>query len=111
MNGLDMQDAVRYVVSRINPREFKAVQALIPSIVQDFWEYDLRFMHQAGVLNEQGNSGDGEYDDDDAFEYILESYLSASPCSEETEMVVAELLQQYMELQYQYLLSHGLAGQ
>ena len=108
MIGFDVQDALRYLLSRIQPKAFSAISAEIPVIIQSFLTYDLRFMQISGALDEHGNSGENEYDEDEAFEYIFEAYLADFPCDDDTAMIVASLLDCYMELQYEYCKQHGL---
>ena len=108
MIGFSLQDAQAYMVSRLDAKSFRGLPESIPSSIHAFLQYDLRFMHSTGVLDAQAQQGHAEYDDDEAFEYILDAYLSDFPCDENAEMVVAELLNSYMDLQYAYFKSQGL---
>ena len=109
MNGFNAQTALRYILSRLDQKAFGPIQPQIPTIIESFLLYDLHFMQLTGVLNENADRGEQEYDDDEAFEYIFDAYLSDAPCDDDTAMVVATLLNRYMELQYEYLKKHGLA--
>ena len=108
MIGFSPLEAQAYMLSRLDTRSFRGLPATLPSILQSFLLYDLRFMHSTGVLNQEEEQGDADYDDDEAFEYILDAYLTDFPCDEDAAMKVAELLNCYMELQYDYLKSQGL---
>ena len=106
--GLSLQKVQEYMVPRLDTKSFRGLPESIPSLLQSFLQYDLRFMRSTGVLNAQNQQGDADYDEDDAFEYILDAYLADFPCDEDTEMAVAELLNSYMELQYTYFKTQGL---
>ena len=108
MNGLDPQGAHSYILSRIDGKAFKPIQPQIPSMIESFLLYDLHFMRLTGVLGEDANCGDQEYDDDEAFEYIFDACLSDSHYDDDTAMVVAALLNRYMELLYEYLKKQSL---
>ena len=110
MNGFNAQAARTYIISRIDQKDFSPIQPPIPAIIESFLLYDLHFMQLTGVLNENADQGAQEYDDDEAFEYIFDAYLSDGDCDDDTAMVVATLLNRYMELQYEYLKKQGLAG-
>ena len=109
MNGFDARDAHHYILSHIDPKAFGVIRAEIPAIIDAFLLYDLHFMRLTGVLDENDDRGENEYDDDEAFEYIFDAYLSDACCDDDIAMVVATLLNRYMELQYEYLKNHGLA--
>ena len=109
MNGFDARDAHRYIFSRIDQKAFGAIRTEISAILDAFLQSDLRFMRVTGVLDGNDDRGDQEYDEDEAFEFILDAYVSDTRCDDGIAMVVATLLDRYMELQYEYLKSHGFA--
>ena len=70
-------------------------------------EADMRYMHETGVLDGDGLMGDGEYDDDDAFEALLDA-LSVGVTDEHEIDRIAQLLDSYMAAQQAYLEASGL---
>ena len=70
MQGYDVDAAVSQIgkaVSRaahVSPQEAQA-------FVRRAIEADLRYMHETGVLDDDGLMGEEEYDDDDAFETLF----------------------------------------
>ena len=80
---------------------------ILPQMIGDMIAYDLHFMKVTGVVDENGEQGDNEYDDDEAFEYIYDAWLSDHPENDDEEMIVAALLNEYMDLQYRYLCENG----
>ena len=108
MKGYQVENAVSFIVSHLDPKQFRSLKAQLPQMIRDFITYDLHFMKLTGVLDENGEQGDNDYDDDEAFEYIYDAWLSDHPQQDDEEMKVAELLNEYMDLQYQFLESCGL---
>jgi hypothetical protein len=102
MNGYDAQSAESYILSHIDTQAFKAIRADIPAAITAFIAYDLQFIKLNEVPDAPEADWESAYDEDDAFEYIFDAYLADFPCDEDTAMVIATLLDRYMELQYEY---------
>ncbi len=111
MNGFVQEDAIKHLISRIRPAAFGISPADLPPILEAFILYDLHFMRLTGVLDPDDNGGESDYDDDEAFEYIFDAYLSDHPMDEDASMQIASLLNQYMDVFYDYLQAHGLVNQ
>lgn len=109
MQGYDANAAKLFILGKLDAKKFRSIANRLDTIIGDFITYDLHFMRLTGVINEEGEQGDGEYDDDEAFEYIYDAWLSDNPDDDDESMRVAELLNQYMELQYAFLAQEGLA--
>lgn len=109
MQGYDPAAAKTAILKKIKRREYKEIENELESIIGEFIELDLRFMEETGVLDADGTEGENEYDDDEAIEYIYENWLEAHPEREDDELLIAQLLDEYMEQQYKYLCSIGLA--
>ena len=62
----------------------------------------------AAVLAADGTMGEAYYDDDDAFEFILDHMAAARRAKEKDMDALAAFVDQYMELQEQYLGQAGL---
>jgi len=108
MKGYDAEKAKAYILSRLDKKPFRSIWSEVPGMIEDMIAYDLHFMRVSGVVDENGEQGDNEYDDDEAFEYIYDAWLSDHPGQDDEDMVVAALLNEYMDLQYQYLDEQGL---
>ena len=109
MNGLDKQDLCQYIVSHIRPKEHAGIASLIPAAIAHFAEADLEWMRLFGVLDASGTPGENDYDEDEAFEFILDSYLSDHPLDEDESMLIAVLLDSYMPLRDEYFESRGFS--
>ena len=100
---MDFEQNKQWLLKELNTKEFRFLQSRLPELVDRFLTYDLHFMRLTGVLDENGESGENEYDEDEAFEYIYDAYLSDHPEDDDEDMLVASLLNRYMELQAEYL--------
>jgi len=108
MKGYDVQAAKAFILAGLNKKDFRSIWDQVPQMIEDMIAYDLHFMRLTGVVDENGEQGDNEYDDDEAFEYIYDAWLNDHPQQDDEEMRVAALLNEYMDLQYQYLDENGL---
>ncbi len=108
MNGYDKEEALRFILTRINRREHASLSEMIDSLIAQAIDADLAFMHETGVLDEEGNAGDSYYEEDDAFEYIVETLAEANDLSPEAAVKMASLVDDFMDFQQDYLVSKGL---
>ena len=108
MKGYDAVAARNYIYFHLDKKPFRSIKDRLESIIAEFIVYDLHFMRLTGIVDENGEQGEVEYDDDEAFEYIYDAWLNDHPEGDDEEMIVAALLNEYMDLQYQYLDMNGL---
>lgn len=108
MRGYQEGEARDFILSRLDAKAYRSLWDQLPQLIEDFIAYDLHFMRVTGVLDENGEQGDNEYDDDEAFEFIYDAWLSDHPDQDDEEMTVATLLNEYMDLQYAFLQAKGL---
>lgn len=108
MQGYDVDAAVSQIgkaVSRaahVSPQEAQA-------FVRRAIEADLRYMHETGVLDDDGLMGEDEYDDDDAFETLFARLTDGVEDDEEIGRI-AQMLDSYMEAQQDFMEEGGLLG-
>lgn len=103
MPDVDREEAVRYIIDRLDPKPFRAIWDRLPQIVGSMIEYDLHFMRLTGVIAPDGGPGPSEYDEDEAFEYVYDAWLGDNPGEDDEDMTVALLLDCFMELWHDYL--------
>lgn len=108
MNGYHAGDAKQFILSKMHPEVSRLFPEELSGIIEALIQFDLQFMAFTHVIDENGDSGSGEYDEDDAFEYLLDAYLDAHPCDEDQALKVAAVIDQYMEHQYAFLRHSGL---
>jgi len=108
MQGYDPEAAKSFILSRLDKKAHRSIWSHVPQMIEDMIAYDLHFMRLTGVIDENGQQGENEYDDDEAFEYIYDAWLSDHPRQDDEDMAVAALLNDYMEWQYRFLVDNGL---
>ena len=101
MQGYDMEAAV----SQIGKAICKAAKAA-PDTRRAI-EADMRYMHETGVLNDEGLMGDGEYDEDDAFEALFAALTDGVEDDGEIGKI-AQMLDAYMDAQQDFMEASGL---
>lgn len=108
MQGYDVDAAVSQIgkaVSRaahVSPQEAQA-------FVRRAIEADLRYMHETGVLDDDGLMGEEEYDDDDAFETLFARLTDGVEDDAEIGRI-AQMLDSYMEAQQDFMEEGGMLG-
>ena len=108
MQGYDVDAAVSQIgkaVSRaahVSPQEAQA-------FVRRAIEADLRYMHEPGVLDDDGLMGEEEDDDDDAFETLFARLTDGVEDDAEIGRI-AQMLDSYMEAQQDFMEEGGLLG-
>ena len=108
MQGYDVDAAVSQIgkaVSRaahVSPQEAQA-------FVRRAIEADLRYMHETGVLDDDGLMGEEEYDDDDAFETLFARLTDGVEDDAEIGRI-AQMLDSNMEAQQDFMEEGGLLG-
>lgn len=108
MNGYNKQEALPFILGKIDARIHKELPLNLTELVSQAIDADLTFMHNSGVLDENGNTGTTYYDDDDAFEYMLDTLVSNNKLGADAAMKVASLLDDYMDAQQAFLEEKGL---
>lgn len=108
MNGYDKQEALDFMVKRVHAKDHPALAGQIESLLSQAIDADMAFMQASGVLDQDGNAGDSYYEDDEAFEYIVEALAANNDLSGKQAVKVASLVADYMDLQQAYLEHKGL---
>ena len=108
MNGYDKDESLAFIVRRINVKDHPELAGQIEALVSQAIDADMAYMHASGVLDEDGNAGDSYYEDDDAFEAMVEALVAQNELTPEQAVKVAALVDDYMDHQQAYLESKGL---
>ena len=107
MQGYDMEAAIPFIAAKMRKEGIKARAEELESFIRRAVEADFAFMQENEVLTEDGPMGLGEYDEDDAFEAILDMLLSG----EEDEEIIgrtAQWLDAYMTAQQAFMEENDL---
>ncbi len=108
MKGYNKQEALPFILGKIDARIHKELPLSLEELISQAIDADLTFMQESGVLDAEGNAGTTYYDDDDAFEYMLDALVNSNKLGADAAMKVASLLDDYMDAQQAYLEEKGL---
>lgn len=106
MQGYDMEAAVSQIGKAIC-KAAKAAPDTAAAFARRAIEADMRYMHETGVLNNEGLMGDGEYDEDDAFEALFAALTDGVEDDGEIGKI-AQMLDAYMDAQQDFMEASGL---
>ena len=106
VQGYDMEAAVSQIGKAIC-KAAKAAPDTAAAFARRAIEADMRYMHETGVLNDEGLMGDGEYDDDDAFEALFAALTDGVEDDGEIGKI-AQMLDAYMDAQQDFMEASGL---
>ena len=106
MQGYDMEAAVSQIGKAIC-KAAKAAPDTAAAFARRAIEADMRYMHETGVLDDEGLMGDGEYDEDDAFEALFAALTDGVEDDGEIGKI-AQMLDAYMDEQQDFMEASGL---
>ena len=106
MQGYDMEAAVSQIGKAICIAA-KAAPDTAAAFARRAIEADMRYMHETGVLDDEGLMGDGEYDEDDAFEALFAALTDGVEDDGEIGKI-AQMLDAYMDAQQDFMEASGL---
>lgn len=106
MQGYDMEAAVARIGRAIG-KAAKAAPDEAAAFARRAIEADMRYMHETGVLDDDGLMGGGEYDEDDAFEALFAELTDGLEDDREIGRI-AQMLDAYMDAQQDFMEESGL---
>ncbi len=109
MQGYNEEEALRYIARSIDRKAFSEIGPSIDGMLRQAQALDLRYMRENDVIDGDGFMGDGFYDDDEAFEFIVEEIVRMRGLNEEGAVLVASLIDAYMSAHDAFLRKAGLA--
>lgn len=107
MQGYDLDAAVCQIGKAIG-KAAKAAPDAAAAFARRAIEADMRYMHETGVLDDDGLMGEGEYDEDDAFEALFAEMTDGLEDDGEIGKI-AQMLDAYMEARQNFMEENGLA--
>lgn len=107
MQGYDLDAAVSQIGKAIG-KAAKAAPDAAAAFARRAIEADMRYMHETGVLDDDGLMGEGEYDEDDAFEALFAEMTDGLEDDGEIGKI-AQMLDAYMEARQDFMEENGLA--
>ena len=107
MQGYDLDAAVRQIGKAIG-KAAKTAPDAAAAFARRAIEADMRYMYETGVLDDDGLMGEGEYDEDDAFEALFAEMTDGLEDDGEIGKI-AQMLDAYMEARQDFMEENGLA--
>lgn len=108
MKGYDKAEALAFIVSRIHAKDHPELADKLETLISQTIDADMAYMHENHVIDEEGNAGTEYYEDDDAFEYMVEKLAADNQLDPVKAVKLASLVDDYMDYQQEYLESKGL---
>lgn len=108
MNGYNKEEALAHILKCIKPKDHPELADMIPDLISRAIDADMKYMHDNNVIDEEGNAGDEYYEDDDAFEFMVETIAKDLKLDAVKAVKLASLIDDYMDYQQEYLESKGL---
>ena len=106
MQGYDLDAAVCQIGKAIG-KAAKTAPDAAAAFARRAIEADMRYMHETGVLDDDGLMGEGEYDEDDAFEALFAEMTDGLEDDGEIGRI-AQMLDAYMDAQQDFMETSGL---
>ena len=102
MQGYDIEAAVPFIAKAMRKAGHKNSQQELEDFIRRAIDADMAYMREINVIDDEGLMGEGEYDDDDAFEALLD--MLGEDAADEDEMnQLAQLLDSYMAAQQDFM--------
>lgn len=108
MQGYDVEQAAKAIAADMDRKLYPEFANQFDSLIRRAIECDLEYMQKSGAIGRDGMAGDAYYDDDEAFEYILDSLARERGWDEEKSLRLGALIDDYMDAQQTYMESIGL---
>lgn len=106
MQGYDVNAAVPFIAKAMRKAGHKNPQQELEDFIRRAIEADMAYMRGIDVIDETGMMGEGEYDDDDAFEALLD--MLGEDADDAQLDALAQLLDSYMAAQQDFMEASGL---
>ena len=106
MQGYDLEAAVPFIAKAMRKAGHKNPQQELEDFIRRAIEADMAYMREIDVIDDEGLMGEGEYDDDDAFEALLD--MLGGDADEDEMNQIAQLLDSYMAAQQDFMEASGL---
>ena len=110
MNGYDKQEALDYILKKIHAKDHPELADRLEDLISQAIDADMAYMHEHHVIDEEGNAGTEYYEDDEAFEYMVEKLAEENRLDPVKAVKLASLVDDYMDYQQEYLESKGLVA-
>ena len=108
MLGLNPAGAADYALKHLDWKRFPEFRDQRQAVCDALVAAQVDYLHACGALDDTGDTGEGEYDEDEAVEYLLDALLRAFPLDDAGSVRYCALIDAFLPLFDDYLLSAGL---
>ena len=110
MRGYDKPEAMTFILERIHAKDHPELADRLEDLISQAIDADMAYMHETQVIDAEGNAGSAYYEDDDAFEYMVEKLAADNKMEPAKAIKLASLIDDYMDYQQAYMESKGLVA-
>ena len=103
MDGFDREKAAAYILPRLDLKAYRTLGPVAGEVLGQVIAADSAYMAESGVFD-----GNAYYDDDEAYEYILDRVAAQRRTPEKQMDELCDFIDSYMELQEEFLSQEGL---
>lgn len=108
MQGYDKEKAAVAIAAKLDRKAYPDFVDQFEALVRQAIDLDLEYMKASGAVGDDGLAGTAYYDDDEAFEFMLDGIVRARGWDDERELKLAAFLDDYMDAQQAYMEDIGL---
>lgn len=108
MLGLDQKDAAAAIARRMDWKRYLELRFQMEAFAEALVTAQVDYLHACGALDDDGDTGEGEYDEDEAVEFILDALLRAFPGDDDRAALYCAMIDDFLPLFDDYLYSVGL---
>lgn len=108
MLGLDSADCASWAAEHLDWKRCKELKFQATALCAALVEAQVDYLHACGALDETGDTGDGEYDEDEAVEFLLDALLRQFPADDSRAALYCALIDSFLPAFDDYLLTHDL---
>ncbi|MBQ9196813.1 MAG: hypothetical protein IJ157_06170 [Clostridia bacterium] len=108
MLGLDAADCAAWAAQRLDWKRCGGLKLQADALCAALVQAHVDYLHACGALDGDGDTGEGEYDEDEAVEFLLDALLRSFPADDRRAGLYCALIDAFLPLFDDYLLAHGL---
>ncbi|HHY82117.1 MAG TPA: hypothetical protein GX505_05490 [Clostridiales bacterium] len=104
----DKQEAIKFISSGLAQYHSGMSDKERLAFTQAAYSFDKKYMKEMGFFDGDGNEDNLIYDEEDAFNYILGEFYKTAEYRKWKDALLEDMVDDYLELKYDYLVSKGL---
>lgn len=102
------QEAAAFIFEKLKQDPYPIPEGDLRQFVADAADQEDRYMAESGFFSEETGDDDVIYDEEDAFHYILGGLLQMPRYKTWKESMVEDLVDDYLEYNYDFMVEAGL---